>query len=146
MALEQEIALLVLKRDRLRDPLLELLSPPRYAAARVPWKGARDFLEASPADYEKAVSEAIKAVEACARILIGDLKPTLGECIKQLRQKGIIEAPLLKGFEEIWGFASEAENVRHGGGAGAKVTPEIARYVVSSADACLRLLLASDVT
>ncbi len=143
-AVEREIALLVLKRDRSREPLLEQLSPARYAAAQAAWRKARAFLDSSPPDYEKAVSEALQAVEAIARIVLGDPKPTLGDCIKQLRKNGIIEAPLLKGFEEIWGFASEAANVRHGGGAGSKITPDVARYLVSSSEACLRLLLARD--
>lgn len=145
-ALVQEIALFVLKRERFRVPLLEMLSPPRYSAAQAAWRKAREFLDSSPPDFEKAVSEALQAVEAIARIVVGDPKPTLGDCIKVLRQRGIIDAPLLKGFEEIWGIASEAENVRHGGGGGMKLSPDIARYVVTLSDASLRLLLSQDVT
>lgn len=143
-AIEQEVALLVLKHDRLKVPLLEQLKSARYAAAATAWKKSDAFMKATPPDLEKGVSEAVSAVEAVARLVVSDAKATLGECVKALRLRGVIEAPLLKGFEELWGFSSEAENVRHGGGAGPQLAPEAARYLVSVAAAALELLLARD--
>jgi len=145
-AITQELELLVLKHDRSRVPLLEAMSGTRYQAARMAWSKSIGFMNAKPPDLENGVSEAIAAVEAVARLVVADPKSTLGDAIKLLRQQGKVEAPLLKGFEELWGYSSNAQNVRHGGGAGQQVQPEVARYVVDSAAACLRLLLARDVS
>ncbi len=142
----QEIALLVLRHDRRRVPLVEQLSAPRYALVLSAWRKSQSYLAATPPDEESAVSAAVGAVEAIARLLVGDPKPTLGECIKQLRQRRVIEAPLLKGFEELWGVASETEGVRHYGGIGGALTPDVAQYLIATAAACVGLLLAHDLT
>ena len=145
-SIEQEVALLTLKHDRRRVPLVEQLSAARYALALAAWEKSQSCLAASPPDLDGAVAGAVGAVEALARIVVGDPKPTLGECIKRLRGKGTIDAPLLKGFEEIWGASSETEGVRHFGGGGQKLTPEVAQYLIATAGACLALLMARDVT
>jgi hypothetical protein len=145
-SIDQEVSLLVLKHDRLKVPLVEQLRNARYAAAAAAWKKSDAFMKAIPPDLEKGVSEAVSSVEAVARLVVADPKATLGGCVKVLRSRGVIESPLLKGFEELWGFSSEAENVRHGGGEGPQLKPESARYLISVAAAALELLLARDVT
>jgi hypothetical protein len=134
--------LLVYAADRGRIPVLEQLNAPRYAAIRTALTKARQLLESQPPDLPNGVKEAIGAVEQLARLVTNQPKATLGDCIKALRSAGRIEPPLLKGIEEIWGWASEKAGVRHGADQSAE--PASARYVVSVAEASVGLLLTLD--
>jgi hypothetical protein len=145
VSLKHEIDLLALKHDRTRVPLVDLLTSARYADCRTLWLKAAECLSKSPPDLEGAVISAVGAVESVAKLIVGNPSATLGVAIKVLRSQGKIEAPLLKGFEELWGYANTARNTRHGGGAGTPVSPDVARYVFDSSAACLRLLLSRDV-
>jgi hypothetical protein len=89
------------------------------------------------------VKEAVGAVEALARIATSKPKATLGEAIKTLRSDGKIEPPLLKGIEELWGWASEEPGVRHSVLEGPLQIAD-ARYCFKLAEAALGLLLAVD--
>jgi signal transduction histidine kinase len=141
--INDEIALLVARQDRNRLALEELLGAPRYAAVRATWQKANALLNATPPDLANAAKEAVGAVEALARIVVGEGKLTLGDCIKRLRAAGRVPGGALKGLEELWGIASETPGVRHGGSASDLDVPT-ARYVVDLSQAALRLLLAAD--
>lgn len=138
-----EMELLVLSQDRNRIPVGEQLTATRYAAVHESWKKARSFLDSDAGDKANAAKEAVSAVEQLARIVIGDETKTLGGAIKILRESGRIQAPLLKGLEEIWGWTSSVPGVRHGAGLDTAELPT-ARYIVELSEAALRLLVASD--
>ncbi len=111
--LDQELALLVLKADRTRLPILERLSADRYQAVAAAWRKANDLLNHPTPDLANAAKEAVGAVEALARITVGDSRATLGEAIKTLGAAGRVKPPLLKGIEELWGWACGEPGVRH---------------------------------
>ena len=92
------------------------------------------------ADHGKAG----RAVEQLARIVTGKPGITLGDAIKELQKAGLVEAPLLNGIKEIWGWTSEAPGVRHGSAASATTDAATARYILAQAEAALGLLLAKD--
>jgi hypothetical protein len=140
--LRQELALSVRAQDRTRIPVTEQLRAPRYAAVHDGWVKAHDLLRGSPSDPSNAAKEAVGAVEQLARLVTASPKAKLGDCIKALQKAGRIRRPLLKGIEELWGWASGQPGVRHGSGG---ITPAEAQYVLTMAEAALRLLLSVDV-
>ena len=120
------------------------LQSPRYAAVLGHWKKAHLFLEPQALDLPNAVKEAVSAVEALAQIATGSSGATLGDCVKQLRRSGRLSAPLLKGMEELWGFASESPGVRHGSPNDPTLERAEADYAIDQAQAALKLLLSLD--
>lgn len=141
---EHELALLSLKDDPTRFPLREKLSAQRYVATGRAWAKAQHLLT-SGHDYANAIKEAVGAVEALARIVVAKPVATLGEAIKELRAADRIEAPLLKGVEELWGWTSGEPGVRH---AALEEPLEMSRvrYCFALSEAALHLLLAADST
>jgi len=139
-----QLDLLVFAEDQTRIPVLEQLGSPRYAAVLLARSRARDLLDASPPDYANAAKEAVSAVEQLARIITRRPTATLGEAIKELRTSSRIQAPLLKGIEEIWAWSSATPGVRHGSSSPMVVNGADARYIVAQSDASLGLLLAAD--
>jgi hypothetical protein len=139
-----EVELLVLARDRNAIPIDEQLRAPRYAAVETAWIKSKTLLGTTPPDLSNAVKEAIGAVEQLARIVADAPKATLGDSIKEFKRAGLIQTPLLKGIDEIWGWASETPGVRHGSTGAPKLDSAVATYVTSIAAAAIRLLLAAD--
>lgn len=88
--IEDELSILVIQQDRGRLPLRDLLSSPRYASVLGPWQKANSFLTTTDPDLANAAKEAVGSVEALARIVVADSKPTLGECIKRLRSSSVV--------------------------------------------------------
>ncbi len=144
--LAHELDLLVLGEDRSRIPVREQLAAPRYSAVLTAWHKARTHVDGTPPDYANAAKDAVAAVEQLARIVTGKPTVTLGDAIKELRGSPRIQAPLLKGIEEIWGWASNTAGVRHGAAPTLTVDASTARYIISQSDAALALLLSIDVT
>lgn len=138
-----QLDLLVLAQDRNRVPVAEQLLAPRYAAVRAAWSKALDLLDAPQPDYSNAAKDAVGAVEQLARLVVGEPAATLGDAIKALRGSGRVEPPLLKGIEEIWGWASDTPSVRHGASA-VQLDSVKARYIVDQATAAIALLLSLD--
>lgn len=141
-SLEQEFALLILKQDRNRLPLSDLLAADRYRDVAEGWRKAYQLLDGQHVDLPNAAKEAVGAVETLACIVIADKRATLGEAIKVLRARSIIEAPLLKGLDELWGWASQKQGVRHSSNADTQAAE--VRYCFRLAEAALHLLLAKD--
>jgi hypothetical protein len=64
-------------------------------------------------DITGAIQHAMAALECVARDVTSDQNATLGDLIK--RNPGLLPAPLDKGVERIWGYASDqARHVREG--------------------------------
>lgn len=131
----------VYSQDQSRVPLLERLRAPRYSAIAESVKKSRAFLAIESTDDANAAKEAVGAVEQLARLVTGLPTATLGGCIKNLKSSGRVQPPLLKGFEEIWGWASGEDGVRHGTG---DVDAASVRLVVAQAEAILAFLLELD--
>jgi hypothetical protein len=141
--LEQELGLLVLKQDRTKLPLSDRLSADRYQAVADGWRKAHAYLNAGNPDLGNAAKEAVGAVETLARLVVNNPTATLGEAIKVLRSTERVEAPLLKGIEELWGWSSAQPGIRHSSADGSIELVEV-RYCLRLAEAALHLLLAKD--
>lgn len=144
--LSHELELLVLGEDRSRIPVCEQLAAPRYGAVLTAREKARRHADGTPPDYTNAAKDAVAAVEQLARIVTGKPTASLGDAIKELRGSARIQAPLLKGIEEIWGWASNTAGVRHGAAPALTVDASTARYIIAQSDAALALLLSIDAT
>jgi hypothetical protein len=140
----EDLDLLILRQDRTRLPLDDALAAPRYAPVRAAWRKADQLFRIFPPDLANAAKEAVGATEQLARILTGNGTATLGDAIKELRNSNRLQAPLLKGLEELWGLTSTTPGIRHGGAA-APLDPATARYVLDLAQGAIRLLLSHDV-
>lgn len=141
--LEQEFTLLVLKQDRTRLPLSDRLSADRYRVVADGWAKAHAYLDGADPDLANAAKEAVGVVEALARLVVKDPTATLGEAVKVLRASGRVDAPLLKGIEELWGWTSAEPGIRHSASHGPSDLAEV-RYCFRLAEAALDLLLARD--
>lgn len=121
-----------------------LLSAPRYAAAKKHFTRAMELLDQDSPDLANAVKEAASAVESMSLVVLDREKGTLGDCIKDLRGRGILKPPLLKALEALWGFASEEPGIRHGKTAAEDVPLGEATFALSLAGSAIVLLLELD--
>ncbi len=62
-------------------------------------------------DYRNAVKEAISAVEAAARLVVGDESAKLGAAVKELRNQGKVHEAFSTGVSKLYGWSSDT--VRH---------------------------------
>jgi DNA-binding transcriptional ArsR family regulator len=64
-------------------------------------------------DYSNSIKESISAVESICQIIVND-QATLGKALKQLEENGIIiDKALKEAFEKMYGYTSNAGNIRH---------------------------------
>ena len=83
-------------------------------------------------DYENSIKESICAVEVKCKEITKDPKATLGSAIKQLKDNGIdIHPSFEQGISKLYGYASDAKGVRHGGGKEAAVTEREAKLILT---------------
>jgi hypothetical protein len=100
-----------------RSPVIQVqatLGVRRYEAAAEHFSKAIAFLTGPGQDLANSAKEATLAVESLAMVVTGRNKGTLGDCIKELRRRGDLSAPLDQMFEALWGYSSEEPGVRHG--------------------------------
>ena len=143
--IEVELGFCVLREEKRRLPVAELLTAPRYAAVRRSWEQANQYADRSPPADEEAAREAMLALEALAKLVIDDDSATLGRAINVMRSSADAAGRhLLPSIEKIWSFTNTAPHVRHGGGSGDPITTPEAQYVVGVTREAIRLLLVFD--
>ncbi len=64
-------------------------------------------------DYRNSIKESISAVESLAKSITGNPKATLGEALNVINQNAKVHPALLKGFANLYGYASDEGGVRH---------------------------------
>ena len=66
-------------------------------------------------DYPNSIKESVSAVEAMCRIITGDEKASLGKALDILKEKSpiAIHGSLLEAWKKLYGYASDAEGIRH---------------------------------
>jgi hypothetical protein len=140
-----EVDIDFLHRRRKRLPLGDVLRAPRYAAVLSHWAKARAAAENEKADVPAALQGGILAVEALAKIVVQDTCATLGECIKELRSRKLIDAGADKLLEGLWVHANAAPGVRHGATTTVSLSDRDWRVLRPMFEAALTLLIAVDV-
>ena len=140
--IDEELDARVLRQDRRQLPLLELLKADRYKEVFAHVVAAREALSVPGQDHD-VVREAVLAVEAVARLAVGE--NTLGDCVNKLRQQGDeASRNLFTILEKLWAYSNNARRVRHGGSPGESVSPTHADFVMQVAEAAVRMLLTYD--
>jgi hypothetical protein len=93
-------------------------------------------------EWAAAVAASFLAVEGAARWAVGDdAKATLPEALRTLRGRGTVPPALVKAWGGYYGFASDTDNIRHGGPAESGATRELASYFVVTSSALVTFLL-----
>lgn len=143
--IEEELAFRVLREEARKIPLSDLLAAPRYAGVARHWEMANGYAAQSPYSDSEATREAVLALEALARLAVGDGTVTLGAAIQMLRARtDDAGRHLLSSIEKIWNFSNTAPSIRHGGGSGDPVSTPEAQFVVGATREALRFLMAFD--
>jgi hypothetical protein len=88
------------------DSLTDKLSP-----VRSQWLKAKNFIHASPPDYENSIKESVNSIESCLMILLNQPKGTLGKLIKNQE----VDTDIGKIISQVYGLCSNKDFVRHGG-------------------------------
>jgi hypothetical protein len=67
-------------------------------------------------DYRNSIKESISAVESICKLITGEDKATLGKSLEKIEKEGKIKIhpALKKAFENLYGYTSDAEGIRHG--------------------------------
>lgn len=81
------------------------------ASVRIQWLKAKNFIFASPPDFENSIKESVNAIESTLMILLNQPNGTLGKLIKTAGLDPDIE----KLVSQAYGLASNKDFVRHGG-------------------------------
>jgi hypothetical protein len=110
---KSEIDIDFLLRQRKRLPLGDVLRSPRYEVVREHWKNARALAENDSPDIAGALQKGTLALEALAKIVAGGGCATLGDCIKTLRSRKLIDSGIDKVLEGLWMYSSAQPGVRH---------------------------------
>ena len=126
----------------------ETLTNP-YASVREHISKANKLLaDRETPDYENSIKESISAVEAICEILSGlkGKEATLGNTIKKLEDNGVkIHGSLKSAFKSLYGYASDANGIRHAGDIGGpSATFEEAKFMLVSCCAFINYLIAID--
>jgi hypothetical protein len=126
------------------EALLSSLQAPRYAGPFQHWQKALEFRTGAKRDLANAAKEAVSAVEGLARVITGQHTETLGDLIKRLRTDRKVDGAMAKTLEGIWGFASNAPGVRHGGATPPTLSDADLDFVMTASEGALRYLLQLD--
>jgi len=90
-------------------------------------------------DYPNSITESISAVEALGRSLTG--ASTLGAALKQLEAAGVpTHSALQSAWVKMYGWASDADGLRHGGSETPNVDQALAKYVLITSSAFVSYL------
>jgi hypothetical protein len=95
-------------------------------------------LEGRPPDLEKAVAEAVNAVEGAVTVITGE--KTLSKGLRQLMPSRSRRA-LLDTINQLHNYASAVPGARHGAHAPSGLSDPEARYVVRAAGSALSFLI-----
>lgn len=88
------------------ETLTDNLSP-----VRTQWLKAKNFIFASPPDYENSIKESVNSIESCLMILLRRPNGTLGKLIKNQQ----LDQDIGKTISTVYGLVSNKDFVRHGG-------------------------------
>lgn len=91
-------------------------------------------------DYPNSIKESISAVEAVVKKVTG--QGTLGAGLGKLESVGVTIHPALKGaWSKMYGWASDADGIRHAGIEAANADQALAKYVLVTCSAFVSYLI-----
>jgi len=96
---------------------------------RKQWLKAKNFIYATPPDYENSIKEAINSIESCLMILLDSPNGTLGKLIKSAS----LDNDIGRLISQAYGLTSNKHFVRHGGTEDSKLGKEDAEFFLEFA-------------
>lgn len=144
-ALDLQCELALLSQTGASARPMEILAAERYAGPRYHWSATERLLNYEGADVVAAAREAVGAVEAMGRVVLGESKLTLGEVIERLRKAGSMPTAIGKGLAAIWGYASDEPGLRHAGPHPPTMTDAEAQLLIDVAASAIQYLASLDV-
>lgn len=93
-------------------------------------------------DYRNSIKESISAVESVCQYLTGNSKATLGECLKQIKDKKPLHPAFEQALSKLYGYTSDGAGIRHAlDGTGVLVSYADAKFMLVSCSAFSNYLL-----
>lgn len=101
------------------------------------------FADRKNPDYRNSIKEAISAVESICKLIAKDDKTTLGQALKEIESEGKVSLhPALKSaFDKLYGYANDADGIRHALIDQPSVSSEDAKFMLVSCSAFINYLI-----
>ena len=93
-------------------------------------------------DYRGSITESIHAIESVAKTIAKDEKAELSKALKAIKDKLGLHGALESGFKSIYGYASDADGIRHALLGKSTVEFDDAKYMLVSCSAFVNYLIA----
>jgi hypothetical protein len=93
-------------------------------------------------DYRNSIKEAISAVEAAVRYVVGEKSTGVSKPLRKATGEFVMHPALRDGFEKLYAYTSDEQGVRHAILDEPSVTQEDARYMLVSCSAFANYLIA----
>lgn len=93
-------------------------------------------------EYRNSIKESISAVEAICNLIAQDEKPTLGQALKEIEKHVQLHGALKSAFEKLYGYASDAEGIRHALVKESNLQSEDAKFMLVACSAFINYLIA----
>lgn len=95
-------------------------------------------------DYDEAISEAIRAVEAVCKLITGRERPTIADALARIERSHSVKLPqrLKVAVESLFAYSSDADGLRHAYSDVAHTTQEDAVFMLFTCSALVSFLKA----
>ncbi len=93
-------------------------------------------------DYRNSIKESISAVEALCKSVTKNPKATLGQALKEIETKVGLHPALINAFQNLYGYTSDADGIRHALLNESNLTFEDAKFMLVSCSAFVNYLIA----
>ena len=93
-------------------------------------------------DFRNSIKESISAIESLCKIITNEPKAELSKALKKLGDRITIHPALSKGFENIYGYTSDGDGIRHSLMTETDLDQEDALYMLISCSAFINYLIA----
>ena len=94
-------------------------------------------------DYRNSIKESISAVEALCNLIAESQKATLGDALRKLDSKlGGMHSALRNAFNQLYGYTSDAQGIRHALLGESELDVEDARFMLIACSAFVNYLVA----
>jgi len=104
-------------------------------------KSALDFFsDRQSPDYRNSIKESISAVEAMSNLIAGKDKATLVEALKKIMNRVALHPALYKAFNNLYGYTSDADGIRHALLDESKLDFEDAKFMLVACSAFINYL------
>lgn len=92
-------------------------------------------------DYRNSIKESISAVEAVCKLITKEEKATLGQALEKIKDKLHLHPALKKAFQNLYGYTSNAEGIRHALLDEPDLNFEDAKFILVSCSAFINYLI-----